>query len=241
MVDFEIEQEKQLYYTKGLKKKYGYEFEIVLDDLTVKRVGMSAARDLFDTLLSRLDAQIVQPNLIIPNFFNKVGKEKPSQLEEILTVSLKKVVLKVSSRKNTLRIVFADPWGKWPWEYGYRCSTYSNQLQGIMLLDDLLKVLSAKTGKDCEFYFAHWLSVIRGSEDFIILELGEDTPQNREQFKTPIKSGYWVYTYLTCVDELHFERFSTKERAEQHYNSILLADDDSDSLAIEKLILEIGV
>lgn len=110
-----------------------------------------------------------------------------------------------------------------------------------MIVSDLLKVLSAKKGKDCEFYFSHWLSVIKGSEDFIILELGKDTPQNREQFKTPIKLGYWVYTYLTCVDEIHFERFNTKEEAEQHYKSILFMDNDPDSLAIEKLILEIGV
>lgn len=110
-----------------------------------------------------------------------------------------------------------------------------------MIISDLLKVLSQKTGKDYGFYLSHWLYVIKGSEDFIILELGEDTPQNREQFKIPIKTGYWVYTYLTCVDELHFERFNTKKEADQHYNSILLADDDSDSLAIEKLILEVGM
>lgn len=110
-----------------------------------------------------------------------------------------------------------------------------------MIISDLLKTLSQKTGKDYEFYLSHWLYIIKGSEDFIILELGEDAPQNREQFKTPIQSGYWVYTYLTCVDELHFERFNNKEEAEQHYNSILLVDVDSESLAIEKLILKVGV
>lgn len=112
----------------------------------------------------------------------------------------------------------------------------------FITVNELMKGLSEKTGRSCEFYFSHWLSVKEVSDDLIvILELDEDTPQNRNQFKTPIKSGYWVYTYLTCVDELCFERFDTKKEAEQHYNTIFLVQDDLESLAVVKMILEVGV
>lgn len=110
-----------------------------------------------------------------------------------------------------------------------------------MTVNDLLKVLSEKTGRSCEFYLSRWLSVKEVSENLILLELDEDTPQNRNRFKTPIKSGYWVYSYLTCGDELCFERFDTKEDAERYYNSILLVQEDSDSLVVVKMLLEVGV
>lgn len=113
--------------------------------------------------------------------------------------------------------------------------------EGFIIVNDLLKILSEKKGVELEFYLSHWLSVNKVSEDLIVLEIEEDTPQNREQFKTHIKLGYWVYTYLVCVDELHFERFNTEEEAEQYYNSILLTNNDPNSLTVEKLILKVGV
>lgn len=144
MIDFEIVQEKQLYFTKGLKKKYGYEFEIVLDDLTVKRVGMSAARNWFERFLIVVRDKKVEPNLVIENFtFYPEWLNKPLEEGEIRPLHIMEVVLKPSIKRyrvEYLRIVYSDFRGKLPWEKDFK--GVREQMLGLFTLFDILNILN---------------------------------------------------------------------------------------------------
>lgn len=138
---YKVLVEQDRYFTVGLKKKHGFEFEIILDDLIEKQNGLEVAELLFDTLTADLENKKVKANLVL---FNNTTPNK--------------AILKVGTGKNTLRLVFSDPYNKWPWEYGNKCNgLYGNQMKGIWTLYDVLTLLNGYFTPNSKVFFNYVL------------------------------------------------------------------------------------
>lgn len=142
---FEILQEKQLFYTKGLKSKYGFELELVLDTLTTQRVGMQAARDKFEWFLSNLMIgafEVAEKSNGVLYTVN--SKNRQSIEEEIYSLSSNAVYVKKSSKRKSVayqRLIFSDARGHWPWNKN--CSLECRvQMLGLFTLYDALHLLN---------------------------------------------------------------------------------------------------
>ena len=152
-LSFEVLQEGQCFYTKGIKKNYGYEFEIVLNALTVRKDGVVAARDYFELVLSQLE------KISLKQVDNRLTFAIVQENKALTNVCFRKVEKR--NRVQYWRIVLSDTEGNWPWDKG--CSPECReQMLGLFNLYDALNIMNDYFTPDSKKFFKY---VIWGSDD----------------------------------------------------------------------------
>ena len=109
-MDYEVVQQGNLFFTKGLAGFISAELEVELDDLTAKRAGEKAARAIFDLLINKSNEIRLRDGLLIEDFDlhpNKTLRKKG----EISSFSKRKLYL--VKKEHTFRIILSDVRGVW--------------------------------------------------------------------------------------------------------------------------------
>lgn len=152
-LNFEVLQEGQCFYTKGIKKKYGFELEIVLDALTTKRDGELTAKDYFEVVLSQLEK--ISLKQVDDRLTFTVGQEN---------TTLTSVCFRKGKKRNRVqywRIVLSDTMGNWPWDKN--CSLECReQMRGLFTLYDALNIMNDFFTPESKKFFKY---VIWSSDD----------------------------------------------------------------------------
>lgn len=152
-MNFEVLQEGQCFYTKGIKKKYGFELEIVLDLLSAKRDGVITARDYFEVVLIKLEK--ISLKQVDDRLTFEIGQENKA---------LTSVCFRKGQKRNRVqywRIVLSDTEGNWPWDES--CSPECReQMLGLFTLYGALNIMNDFFTPNSKKFFKY---VIWSSDD----------------------------------------------------------------------------